>query len=161
MKVMTRHSNGRKSTTMIGAFSYFAVGALFTHMFHSMKNNAFTTNSIESTRHPGNAWSLAVKMTFEEKSDLNYILEEWKAVTEYCRKNEPFLLHYEGGLVDSDPQGLTLHMLERYTSKDDYAQRHKSGEEFLKFRPKLKALQDQGKVAVEGYSYQEIGYGFV
>jgi len=118
-----------------------------------------TSSSSTSKRQPGTAWVLAVTFTFKEESDVNYFLETWKDVIKDCRDNEPFLLHYEIGRLESDP--LKLHMLERYVGKDDYLKRHKVGVEFLKARPKLKVLQDEGKLSIEGYSYQELGRGFV
>lgn len=98
-------------------------------------------------------------MTFASEQDQKSILNDWKIVSKYCAEYEPFLLHYEAGISDSDP--LKVHMVERYESKEDYLNFHKNGKEFLNFRPKLKALQDAGKVTIEGFSYQELGYGFV
>eukprot|EP00526_Cylindrotheca_closterium_P020129 CAMPEP_0113636610 /NCGR_PEP_ID=MMETSP0017_2-20120614/19116_1 /TAXON_ID=2856 /ORGANISM="Cylindrotheca closterium" /LENGTH=127 /DNA_ID=CAMNT_0000547505 /DNA_START=158 /DNA_END=539 /DNA_ORIENTATION=- /assembly_acc=CAM_ASM_000147 len=98
-------------------------------------------------------------MTFKNEEDQKQALEEWRPVTKYCGEKEPFLFHYEVGRNDADP--LKIHMVERYKSKEDYINKHKKGEEFLKFRPKLKALADAGKVKIEGFSYQELGYGFV
>ena len=98
-------------------------------------------------------------LTFANEEDQKQILEEWRPVTKYCAEKEPFLFQYEVGRSDSDP--LKLIMVERYKSKEDYMTKHKNGEEFLKFRPKLKALQDAGKVKIDGFSYQELGYGFV
>mmetsp|Transcript_10738 Transcript_10738/g.14009 ORF Transcript_10738/g.14009 Transcript_10738/m.14009 type:complete len:156 (+) Transcript_10738:86-553(+) len=141
----------------IPILGYMALGALA----YSVVSSKWTYPNTAARREriPGKAWTLVVTLTFKSKEDQEYILEEWKPVTEYCANKELFLYHYEAGRSDSDP--LKLYMVERYESKDDYLNVHKSGEEFLKFRPKLKALQDEGKVTVEGFSYQELGYGFV
>jgi quinol monooxygenase YgiN len=109
-------------------------------------------------RLPGNAWVLQVTLTFTSEEDQMKILEEWRPATKYCADREPFLWHYEAGRSDSNP--LQIRMVERYESKELYLKKHKTGEEFLKFRPKLKALQDAGRVEVEGFSFQELGYGF-
>ena len=153
-----RPSDGRNSSSLILALSYVAIGASLGFMFKHYGSSTEVVKSSSKSRKPGKAWVLSVTFTFKEEADLNYVLESWKDVIEDCREKEPFLLHYEFGRLDSDP--LKLHMLERYVSKDDYLQKHKNGAEFLKARPKLKALQDEGKVSIEGYSYQELGRGF-
>lgn len=105
------------------------------------------------------AWVLTVTLTFQSLEDRDAILSDWSQnVVPHCSKYEPFLIHYEAGISDKDK--LKVIMLERYTSKDSYLNVHKSSEAFLKFRPKLQALQEAGKVKVEGFSYQEGGYGF-
>ncbi len=139
--------------------AYMALGALAQMTFSSMKKYYFSSTSPQRERIPGNAWTLIVTVTFKSEEDQKSILESWKPVTKYCAEKEPFLYHYEAGKNDADP--LKLHFVERYESKEQYLNFHKSGEEFLKFRPKLKALQDAGKVEIEGFSYQELGYGFV
>ena len=118
-----------------------------------------SSSLLASTRKPGKAWTLVVTLQFESETDANQAIADWKVVADYCAKNEPFLYHYEIGKSDSDP--LKLHIVERYESKEKYLNVHKSGSAFLEFRPKLKALQDAGKVTIEGFSYQELGQGFV
>lgn len=136
--------------------AYLALGAAIHYTVSTLWGKV---RSSSSQRTPGNAWTLVVTLTFTSEEDQQNILNEWKPVTKYCKDEEPFLLHYEAGRSDSDP--LKIHMVERYQSKDHYLNFHKNGAEFLKFRPKLKALQDAGKVKVVGFSYQELGYGFV
>lgn len=148
------------SQKIIPIIAYMALGAVIHQTIHSLLNKfSSSSSSQQRERIPGNAWTLVVTLTFTSEDDQKSILNEWKPVTKYCAENEPFLYHYEAGRSESDP--LKLHMVERYDSKEHYLNEHKSGEEFLKFRPKLKALQDAGKVTVEGFSYQELGYGFV
>ncbi|CAJ1954475.1 unnamed protein product [Cylindrotheca closterium] len=140
------------SQQIIPFLACMVLGAALHHAF-------FLNKSEPRPRIPGTAWTLTVTFTFTDEEDQKQILEEWRSVTKYCAEKEPFLFHYEVGRSDADP--LKVHMVERYKSKDDYLTKHKTGEEFLKFRPKLKALQDAGKVTIEGFSYQELGYGFV
>eukprot|EP01083_Nonionella_stella_P104038 297758_1 len=151
MRVRPLASSGTKTHTTVTLLACVALGLALGCMWKS--------SSATSKRQPGTAWVLAVTFTFKEESDLNYFLETWKDVIKDCHENEPFLLHYEIGRLESDP--LKLHMLERYDRKDDYLEKHKIGVEFLKARPKLKVLQDEGKLSIEGYSYQELGRGFV
>lgn len=115
-------------------------------------------NASTRTLHSDKAWSLNVKLTFKQESDLQLIIKEWTKVARYCAENEDFLLHYEVGVSDSNP--LEVIILERYKTKEQYLSIHKQGEEFLKFRPKLAEMQEDGRVTIEGFSYKELGYGF-
>lgn len=141
---------------ILGAVAHYSIQTL-TRKKRNLKKNF--SNEQQRERIPGKAWVLVVTLTFKNMEDQKSILEAWKPVTEYCGKKESFLYHYEAGQNDADP--LKLHITERYETKDHYLNAHKTGEEFLKFRPKLKALQDEGKVTVEGFSYKELGVGFV
>ena len=152
--VLTRrgvHNSSRWSEVVVGCGCLF-LGVLLSYNYFSVKTPGM------KTIHSEKAWSLNVKLTFEEESDLNQILEEWTKVAKYCAEHEDFLLHYEVGLSDSNP--LVVYILERYKTKDEYLSIHKKGSAFLNFRPKLAALQENGKVTIEGFSYDELGYGF-
>jgi len=104
------------------------------------------------------AWTLVVTLKFSEKLDLDHILKEWATLALYCAEKEDFLYHYEVGIDDSNP--LVIHIVERYRTKTEYINLHKNNDVFLKFRSQLKELQDSGKVAVNGFSFQESGHGF-
>jgi quinol monooxygenase YgiN len=145
------------SQKIIPILASMALGAALYHAVYFVGTKKLSSGRRE--RIPGNAWTLTVTLTFTSEEDQRRILEEWRPVTKYCADKEPFLHHYEVGRSDDDP--LKVYIVERYESKEDYLTKHKTGEEFLKFRPKLMALQDAGKVKVEGFSYQELGYGFV
>jgi quinol monooxygenase YgiN len=133
------------------------LGIGISQAFYAMKGLAKSATSPK--RIPGEAWALVVTIIFQSNQDLEAITKDWKEVAKYCAEYEPFLYHYEIGKSDSDP--LKVHILERYESKEKYLNVHKNGDEFLMFRPKLKALQDEWKVSIEGFSYQELGQGFV
>lgn len=64
-------------------------------------------------------------------------------------------------IAKSDKNPLHYNIIERYRSKADYTGAHRSSPAFHKFRPKMKALQEAGKVQVGGNSYVELGVGFV
>ena len=146
------NSSIKLSGFMIGC-SCLVLGALLSQNFIPKFGNGSTR-----TVHADKAWSLNVKLTFKEESDLQLILKEWTKVASYCAENEDFLLHYEVGVSDVNP--LEVIILERYKTKEQYLSIHKQGEEFLKFRPKLAEMQKDGKVSIEGFSYKELGYGF-
>ncbi|KAL3800835.1 hypothetical protein HJC23_001672 [Cyclotella cryptica] len=76
------------------------------------------------------------------------------------RRSTMTTLSYQVAISDKDP--LAVLVLERYSDKDNaYLNVHKSGGEFLKFREKLKGMQDRGEVQIEGESYLETNVGFV
>ena len=69
-------------------------------------------------------------------------------------------LSYKVAISDKDP--LLVLVLERYSDKDNgYLKVHRSGTEFLNFREKLKAMQEEGGVVVQGESYLETELGYV
>ena len=69
-------------------------------------------------------------------------------------------LSYKVAISDKDP--LMVLILERYSDKENgYLKVHRSGSEFLKFREKLKAMQEEGVVVIEGESYLETELGYV
>ena len=109
---------------------------------------------------------------------LNHASADWAAAADWCYAHEPFLspfagvgecegaentrrrrrYHYELARSDKDP--LRYLIYERYRSKADYLGAHRSSPAFLAFRPKMKALQDAGRIVVSGHSYDEAGVGF-
>eukprot|EP00557_Chaetoceros_sp_GSL56_P005797 CAMPEP_0176503582 /NCGR_PEP_ID=MMETSP0200_2-20121128/15441_1 /TAXON_ID=947934 /ORGANISM="Chaetoceros sp., Strain GSL56" /LENGTH=163 /DNA_ID=CAMNT_0017902885 /DNA_START=83 /DNA_END=574 /DNA_ORIENTATION=- len=131
---------------------------LSTSSSSSSSSTISSEDSINSSKNNSSTWTLIVTLTFQSKQDMEHIIQDWDVVSRHCEKHEPFLYHYKLGQSDSNP--LMLHIVERYESKEKHLALHKHGEEFLKFRPKLKALQDSGRVTVEGFSFQELGYGF-
>lgn len=69
-------------------------------------------------------------------------------------------LSYKVAISDKDP--LMVLILERYSDKSNgYLKVHRSGREFLKFREKLKVMQEEGGVVIEGESYLETELGYV
>ncbi len=147
--MLSRHDSNIK------ALSYVLLGALI-GIYAQRLTKGY---QLSSSRKSEKAWVLTVTLTFHSMEDRDMILHDWSStVVPHCSEKEPFLLHYEAGISDKDP--LKVIMLERYTEKSLYLNVHKSSEAFLKFRPKLQALQEGGKVTVEGFSYQEGGYGF-
>jgi quinol monooxygenase YgiN len=146
---------------VLPALGFMAAGAFISHTIVVLKQK-FTSSPTSSQgriRIPGDAWTLVVTLTFTSEEDKTSILEAWRPVTKYCAEEEPFVYHYEAGQDGSNP--LKIYLVERYKTIDNYLNQHKSSEEFLKFRPQLQALQDAGKVTVEGFSFNELGYGFV
>eukprot|EP00928_Gymnodinium_smaydae_P064809 TRINITY_DN48069_c0_g1_i1.p1 TRINITY_DN48069_c0_g1~~TRINITY_DN48069_c0_g1_i1.p1 ORF type:complete len:174 (-),score=28.26 TRINITY_DN48069_c0_g1_i1:314-799(-) len=105
------------------------------------------------------AWTLSVQLRFTDEASRDAMLEAWAVIARFVRDEEPFCLSYEAVQSDKDP--LLLIVNERYTSKKEYMDLHRSSAAFDEFRPKLKALQDAGKVSITGESGNELGLGFV
>lgn len=104
------------------------------------------------------AFLLSVGLKFSDRESADGLLDAWAAAAAWCLEHEPFLFAYEVAQSDQDP--LTYTIIERYRSKADYLGPHRSSPAFKLFRPKMRALQDRGKVVVSGSSYHELGTGF-
>jgi quinol monooxygenase YgiN len=104
------------------------------------------------------AFMLIVGLRFSDDVSAKSLLAAWSVAASYCLNNEPFLYAYEA--AQSDKDNLSYVILERYRSKEDYLGAHRKSIAFKEFRPKMRALQDAGKVIVSGSSYYELGIGF-
>jgi len=124
----------------------------------STESVAITTNGRTKVRGE-KAFVLAVQLEFESHNDAESIFAKWHEATDYCFLKEPFLYHYEASQSDQNP--LLYMIMERYRSKDDYLNIHKTSEAFQTFRAELKKLDEEGKVKIIGHSYNELGIGFV
>ena len=73
----------------------------------------------------------------------------------WVQENEPNTLMYQ--LMKSDKTPLFYNIIERYADKErDFLGAHRGSDKFQAFREKLKAMQDDGKVVLEGESYVDI-----
>jgi hypothetical protein len=104
------------------------------------------------------AFVLSVTLDFTDESSAHELLGAWRAAADWCYVNEPFLYAYEIAQSDKDP--LHYVIIERYRSKADYVGAHRSSPAFRTFRPRMRALQDKGRVKVGGSSFIELGVGF-
>ena len=117
-------------------------------------------NAFQSSSRPGSneAWGLFVGLTFKDDVAKAEFKTLFAPFAEYVEQSEPHTLSYMYMDSDKDPQrGL---IVERYLEKDKaFLVDHKNSQSFLKFREKLKVMQNDGKVKLDGESYQEgIGY---
>uniref|UniRef100_A0A7S1UNL8 ABM domain-containing protein n=1 Tax=Grammatophora oceanica TaxID=210454 RepID=A0A7S1UNL8_9STRA len=142
--------NGLHLLTLAAVVSVYVVG-----------RSVFGSSSYVRRSHQQNdpAFSLLVKLRFEEESYKQQFLRDIGPVASYVKQHEPQTLAYEVLLSDSDP--LQVLIIERYADKEKaYLEIHKSSEEFLQFRPKLKAMMEEGKVSMDGHSYIDSQVGF-
>ena len=107
----------------------------------------------------GPAFTLLVTLKFKSEKYVEQFLLDIKPLCDYIKSEEPTTLAYEVLKSDKDPLMVTL--MERYADKDEaYLNIHKSAKPFLEFRPKLKAMQDDGNVEISGESYLDRMVGF-
>mmetsp|Transcript_4956 Transcript_4956/g.14371 ORF Transcript_4956/g.14371 Transcript_4956/m.14371 type:complete len:177 (-) Transcript_4956:304-834(-) len=119
----------------------------------SLRSSAMASNSNSPV------FSLLVTANFDSVEHKDEFLKDFGPYAQYVKTHEPTTLAYEVLLSDKDP--LQVLILERYQDKDHaYLQVHRSSDEFQAFRPKLKAMQDQGFVTLSGHSYLDAGLGF-
>ena len=96
------------------------------------------------------AWSLAVELTFSSEAKVTQMLEAIVPLVDYIKESEPTTLGYKVMRGDEDP--LKVMIMERYVDKDDaYLKVHRSSQEFLDFKGKLRELAPE----VDGHSFNE------
>ncbi|KAL7492634.1 hypothetical protein ACHAWT_002843 [Skeletonema menzelii] len=107
------------------------------------------------------AFVLAVNLKFSTLTHRDTFLQLIDPVCQDVLANEAeTTLSYKLAISDKDP--LLVLVLERYSDKDHgYLKVHRSGTEFLNFREKLKVMQEEGGVVIQGESYLETELGYV
>jgi quinol monooxygenase YgiN len=105
------------------------------------------------------AFSLFVTLKFSDSQFKEDFLRDIALVATHVRNSEPDTLSYEVLLSDKDD--LTVVVMERYRDKEHaFLRVHRNSQPFQEFRPKLKAMQDDGKVTISGESFLDSGIGF-
>jgi len=131
--------------------------ASIAHLFlPALMQNTTTTGRPKASG--DNAFVLRVGLQFTNPAAASTFVSDWSKAAAYCMREERFLFHYEVSQSDKFP--LQYMIVERYRSKRDYVDTHRHSKAFAEFRPKLKALQDNGEVTVTGDSWIELGVGF-
>jgi|TARA_B110001469_G_C9602057_1_gene299193 quinol monooxygenase YgiN len=96
------------------------------------------------------AWSLAVELTFSSEAKVRQMVEAIVPLVDYIRESEPTTLGYKVMRGDEDP--LKIMIMERYVDKDDaYLKVHRSSQQFMDFKGKLRELAPE----VDGHSFNE------
>lgn len=107
----------------------------------------------------GSVFSLLVTLKFSQLEYKEQFLKDIAPVAQHCRDHEPDTLSYEVLLSDKDE--LMVMVLERYRDKEKaFLVVHRNSAPFQEFRPKLKAMQNDGKVKVSGESFLDSRIGF-
>eukprot|EP00304_Pavlova_gyrans_P013707 CAMPEP_0206045788 /NCGR_PEP_ID=MMETSP1466-20131121/16855_1 /ASSEMBLY_ACC=CAM_ASM_001126 /TAXON_ID=44452 /ORGANISM="Pavlova gyrans, Strain CCMP608" /LENGTH=124 /DNA_ID=CAMNT_0053420741 /DNA_START=27 /DNA_END=401 /DNA_ORIENTATION=+ len=104
-----------------------------------------------------NPFMLIVRLSFKTEAGVSQFLNDFSPMAAAVRDSEPNTLSYEVSQSEKNP--LELVIVERYRTKADFVDVHRSMKHFIKFRPKLQALQDAGEVTVTGDGLNELGIG--
>ena len=116
-----------------------------------------TSSSSSPTSQP--PFSLFVTLTFTAAEHLETFKQDIAPLCQYIKAHEPDTISYEVLLSDKDP--LKVLIMERYRDKENaFLKVHRSSASFNEFRPKLKKMQDDGFVTVEGDSWLDSRIGF-
>ena len=111
---------------------------------------AFSWTRRSFLQSPQAGWALIVQLRFRDIAVRDEFLSFWTVLARYVRDNEPFVTLYQAIQSDKDP--LLVIVDERYSSKEMYTGAHRSSTAFAEFRPKMKKLQDEGRLEVTGES---------
>lgn len=135
-----------------GVFVGLVAGIVLSHLFLRAKSPA------EPVKSDG-VFILAVTLKFKNIAAKNSFNVGFAPLARYVADNEPHTLSYR--LLQSDQDDLLVHIFERYSTKHDYAEVHKSSKEFLHFRGELTAMAERGEVEISGQSYTETSVGYM
>lgn len=102
----------------------------------------------------GSFW-LTVELTFKTAEDVIAFEDAWKPLASYCRQHEHGTLSYQMARSETEP--LRVVIWERYRTKSDYLDVHKTSPAFLEFRAKLTALDP----VIKGHGWLESDIGYV
>lgn len=108
---------------------------------------------------PPKAFVLLVTIQFptvEEKAEFKALFEP---MADYVRRQEFGTLSYE--CAESDKNERQVVIIERYASRDAYANEHKTSKEFLAYKEKMSELDRKGHMVIHGHSYYETNVGFM
>jgi quinol monooxygenase YgiN len=104
------------------------------------------------------AFVLAVRLRFRSVGERDAWLNVWRPLAEAVKRDEPRTLSFELSISDRDPTSVLVY--ERYASRSDYVQTHRSTPAFAEFKARSAALPFFETILVEGESYVESGIGF-
>jgi quinol monooxygenase YgiN len=117
--------------------------------------------SFGSSSQSKGVFQLVVSLKFTGIQDKLYFETIFKPLAAYVQRNEAATtLSYVMSENDSDEKHVQI--FERYKDKEDaYLTIHKSSQQFLDFRAKLKEMERTHRVKIEGQSYVEKGIGYI
>lgn len=142
-----------------GVFGLFAVSAcILFFFFHTTGEGPANGKAFIRRATKAESWCLIVNLEFQHLEAKDTFIREWDEIALWVQDNESFLLNYE--ILQSDADAKKVVIFERYASKQDYLEQHKSSSAFKVFRPKMQAMQDKGLLVVTGTSYTDTIYGF-
>ena len=153
--------NTRQSAAM--RFIYIAIGAVLGAVLAMafMKSHSATTRNghYYSSSGKESFFFLGVTVKFRSLEDKQYFKSLFVPMANYVDKFEEKTMSYK--LYESDSNPLQGFILERYVNKDAFVEIHRKSQEFNAFRSKLKTLEADKGVVLDGHSYIETDIGFI
>ena len=114
-----------------------------------------TAAGAASVATPGAVFSLLVTLQFKDADAEKDFKETFLPYAKFVEENEKNTLMYK--LMASDKTPFLYNIIERYANKErDFLGSHRNSPQFKEFRATLKALQDEGRVEVNGESYYDV-----
>ena len=102
-------------------------------------------------------FTLFVSMVFNDEASEKVFLDAMTPYSAWVNANEPNTLVYAVMKSDKDGGDLRYGVCERYAEKErDFLNTHRNSQQFVEFRSVLKSLQENGKVIVDGESYNDV-----
>ena len=101
---------------------------------------------------------MTVNLTFINEADRDKYIEVWRPLADYVAKNESRALAFEFCIGRKDPCKVLI--FERYISKEDYLDVHKSSPAYLEYKAAEGALGKRGPIISSGTSYLESNIGY-
>ncbi|GBF91913.1 hypothetical protein Rsub_04637 [Raphidocelis subcapitata] len=115
---------------------------------------AYNCGKAASRRHQ-KVFVLSVTLAFPSEAELEAFLTVWRPLAEYVKRNEPRTLSFELCHADNDP--LKIMVYERYVSKSDYTEVHRSSGPMRAFKEATAGM----KFTVTGQSFYESNIGYM
>jgi quinol monooxygenase YgiN len=142
-----------------------AIGVrLFAFILVTVVSLHFLVNLRFKTRPPTQDQSvfvLLVNIKFQDVATKNEFKTIFRPIAAHVSLNEPDTLSYEVADSDQDPASIVI--IERYKTRQAYADVHRHSEPFIMFKAKMGQLDDVSatKMIVSGASYYESNLGFI
>jgi len=105
---------------------------------------------------PRGAFVLCVTLQFKSEPARDAFKGLFAGFAAWVRANEPFTLSYD--VLQSDKDALKVMIVERYATRGDYAEGHRTSAEFLAFRAKLKAMEATYTMTGDSYVVSDLGF---
>jgi len=136
---------------MRSALALVATGAVFGALLMRA-----STSSRRVQEPPRNAFVLCVTLQFKSERARDAFKSLFAGFAAWVRANEPATLSYD--VLQSDKDALKVTIVERYATRGDYADVHRTSDEFLAFRAQLKSMEADYTMTGDSYLASDLGF---